>query len=111
VLVLVAVDDELLLLRFIRASVGSAGLNPSTLANKFKISVNDTTPCNLPINNPGAVTPTGGAVTDTPTMCGAVPATGTCIVTGDEGPGAAELAPDGFGDGGSELFPWTIHIR
>jgi len=109
--VLVAVDDELLLLRFILASVGSAGFNPSTLANKFKISVNDTTPCNLPINNPGPVTPTGGAVTVTPRMYGAIAAPETCAVLGDEGPVVAELAPDGFGDGGSELFPCTIHIR
>ena len=60
VLVLVAVLDELLLLRFILASLGLAAFNPSTLANKFRISVNETTPCNLPIIRLGEVCPKGG---------------------------------------------------
>jgi hypothetical protein len=60
VLVLVAVLDELLRLRFILASVVSDGFNPSTLANKFKISVNEITPDNLPIIKLGGVLPKGG---------------------------------------------------
>jgi hypothetical protein len=109
--VLVAVDEELLLLRFILASVGCAGFNPSTLANKCKISVRDTTPCNLPVNPPGAMTPRGDAVNPTtPLTCGAVAATGTpCVDCTGHDP-AIGLTAEGSGEGGSELFPWTIHI-
>ena len=59
-LILVAVLDELLRRRFVRACVVAAAFNPSSLANKFKISVKDTTPCNLPSIKLGGVAPKGG---------------------------------------------------
>ena len=57
VLVLVAVLEELLLRRFSLASFGLEAFKPSTLANKFKISVKETTPCNLPSMRLGGVVP------------------------------------------------------
>jgi hypothetical protein len=91
-LTLVAVLDEERRLRLALASVVLAGFNPSTLANKFKTSVKLTTPCNLPIINPGVVAPSGG-VCEGPTGCigGGVCATGRCGVAefiGDTGTGA-----------------------
>ena len=60
VLVEVAIEEVLLRRRFNLAWVGADALSPSTLANKFKISVKDTTPSSRPISATGEVVPRGG---------------------------------------------------
>ena len=62
VLTLVAVLDDELRRRFVLADVGAAAVNPSTLANRFKISVKDTTPCNFPNNKLDGVALSGGVL-------------------------------------------------
>jgi hypothetical protein len=59
---LVAVLDDELRRRLVRAEVGAAAFSPSNLANKFRISVRETTPCKFPNINPGGVAPRGGVV-------------------------------------------------
>lgn len=60
VLVLVAVLEEELRRRFVLANVVAEVFNPSTLANKLRISVNETTPCNFPNIKLGGIALIGG---------------------------------------------------
>lgn len=102
---LVAVLDELLRRRFILASPGSAAFNPSTLAYKFKISVNETTPDNLPIIKFGGIDPRGGAVGCTTCdvegvdgyngKCGVNGVDGAVLDADEEPEGIGETVPDG----------------